>query len=162
MEIGMHLQAGLGKISVLVFLLIVTGIFLTFVSYSGTYKETCIGNNLALTNVTPTIQTIAYFSNEPKGKHRLIRGRIEFLIVEDNFIAGYLSTRFFKEDELLGLEGENDKEGFFIVNKSDRNVESGLNGNTFFQSLEDKYQKKLVDFIKPNQVQKFGECNLGN
>lgn len=154
----MQRLAGLN--SIIVFLIITIGLTFFFNQLSAdTYKQTCIGNTFVLTNITPTIQTIAKLSRkEDGGKVSLIRGRIEFMAVTNKAIIGYLSTRFFKEDDLIGLEGDNDKEGFFIIRKKDSSVELGLDGKTFFNKMEDQYHQKNIEFLKPEQIPEFGEC----
>ena len=153
----MYPLAGLNKVKVaiVIFLFVFAGMSQSF---SGTYKQTCLGDNYVLTYVTPTIQTIAFYSKQYGGKHSLLRGRIEFLAVDDRFVAGYLSTRFFKEDELVDLAGENDKEGFFIVSKHDGSVMSGIDGGSFFKVMEEQYHAKLINFFKPDQAIEFGNC----
>lgn len=120
--------------------------------FSSSYKEIKLKDSYILTLVTPTIQTLAVFSKEYNGKMRILRGKIEFISIEEGVISGYLSTRYFKEDELFDLSEPNDKEGFFIIRLKDGNVISGLDGSTFFQKLENDYGYKDIEFLKPEQV----------
>ena len=151
----MNLLAGLNKVVTIVFMLALATIN---VGCSDAHKQICMGDDFVLTYVTPTIQTVAIYSKQYGGKHRLIRGRIEFMSVNHRYIAGYLSTRFFEEDRLIDLAEENDREGFFIVNKLDANVLSGIDGKTFFNVMEKQYGDKLIKFIKPNQASDYGSC----
>ena len=153
----MHPLAGLNKTVIITLVLVLGGISQVLPS---SYKQTCLGDDYILTIVTPTIQTIALYSKRYGGKHSLLRGRIEFMAVSDEFIAGYLSTRFFKEDDLVDLAGENDKEGFYIVRKMDGKVISGINGGLFFQLMEEQYHKKLIDFFKPDEAVEVGNCQI--
>ena len=148
--------AGLNKIVAIALVVVLVGISQVFTTDD--YKQTCLGNNYVLTFITPTIQTIAFYSKKYGGKHSLLRGRIELIAVSDEFVAGYLSTRFFNEDGLIDLAGENDKEGFYIVRKVDGKVISGISGSLFFRLIDKQYHRKLIDFIKPEEVVEFGDC----
>ncbi len=74
-----------------------------------------LGNGYFLDKVTPTIHTIQY---RPLSIW-LIRGVIKINNVSEDYFCGYLSTKYFKEDSLIGLEGEYDKEGYFIIWKKE-------------------------------------------
>ena len=148
-----------GRNKIIFFLLFSVG-FIFFKKLSAdNYNQICIGDNYLLTNATPTIQTIAAISSkEYSGKFSLIRGRIEFMAINNKVIVGYLSVRFFKEDELVDLAGNYDKEGFFIIRKDDGYIESGLDGQSFFKQMEKNYQQKEFNFLKPEQITAVGEC----
>lgn len=131
-------------------------------AFANGYKETCIGDNLVLTVVTPTIQTIAVLESSSGGKNRLIRGDLQYLAVEEAFVAGYLSTSFFVADSLVGLEGPDDKEGYFVIDRVSRNVTSGIDsriGALLF--LRGRYGAQDIHFVEPNEIKEWAGCNAG-
>ena len=115
-----------------------------------------LGGNYYLIITSPTIHLISQENGtidgySIQGRHSLIRGKIEFLYSDDSVISGYLSTRFFKEDGLIGLERKNDKEGFFIIDKNIGLVEAGLTGDIFFSQMEQRYHQKHIKFLRPDE-----------
>lgn len=122
------------------------------------YSEACIDESFVFTYVTPTIQTISIRKGNEGGKSRIIRGKIEMVSVRDQFIAGYLSTRYFKDDDLVDLKGEHDLEGFFIIDTEFGAVRSGLDGLSFFQSLDRTYAVAELDYLSSHEASKLGEC----
>ena len=109
-----------------------------------TYRY-CFDYGYDLQYITGTIQTIG---RKKQNRHTwLLRGNIKKFYTSKNYIIGYLSTKYFKEDKLLGLEGNNDKEGYFIVNLKTEKIESGLNEEDF----NEKVHKVLG--IKSSEIQ---------
>ena len=89
----------------------------------------CIGNGYDIRYITNTIQTIG---RDGDGKHRwFLRGKIDKFYANEYYVVGYLSIKNFKEDRLVGLEGEYDKEGYFIVELKYQKVWSGLSEHKF-------------------------------
>lgn len=151
----MNLLAGLNKVALFSIVVIVV---ITSNVYSGIHKQICMGDNYVLTNVTPTIQTIAVYSKAYESKTSIIRGKIEFMAVESRYIAGYLSIRFFVDDELTNLSGKYDKEGFFIINKYNGDVISGIDGLLYFKLMKERYNITNINFFKPEQAVEFAKC----
>ncbi len=80
------------------------------------------------------------------------------MAVGDSYLAGYLSARFFEEDSPIGLTGENDREGFFIVGKESTTVMSGLSGASFFRVMEEEHGAKMIAFFLPTQAVAYAGC----
>ena len=129
------------------------------IASSEIYRDACIDESFVFTYVTPTIQTIAVKKGEEGGKSRLLRGKIEMLSVGGKFIAGYLSTRFFVDDDLVGLAGEYDLEGFFILEKEAATVHAGLDGLSFFRFLDENYGVESLDYLSSREAAAMGDCH---
>lgn len=98
------------KISLALAVALAGGVFLI----KDAFREYCLIDNYVLREVTSTIQTV---SRELGGNRSewIIRGRVTKITVVDNHIIGYLSLAYVEEDGLVGLEGPNDKEGYFAI-----------------------------------------------
>ena len=132
------------------FTLILLIIYIIVRIFYNMHKYTyCLENNYELYYNTDTIQgihkTIAQVP--PLYLSVNIRGNIKKFYTSRNYIVGYLSTKYFKEDKLLGLEGDNDKEGYFIINLKTEKIESGLTEKEF----DEKVHK--IFGIKSNEIQ---------
>jgi hypothetical protein len=94
----------------------------------------CVAPNLFYGERTPTIKLFfSYLDIKQKniGYHRLIRGDILGFQIRGNHLMGYLSTKNFAEDDLFGLEGDHDKERYFILDLKSREISSGLSKSNF-------------------------------
>ena len=128
----------------LIFILIVLILFI-YSDENSTYKI-CLSHNLVITHVHSTIDTIGFYPNENTPlKKRLIRGKLKGYAVKGDYLFGYISTEFFKDDGLIGLEGEHDKEGYFIIDMSQKRVlKSGLSKDDYTNAIRNML---LIDEI---------------
>lgn len=111
--------------------------------------EICLKHNLIITNVFNNLQTIAYFSEEYNGKMRLMRGYIDGYRVIDDYLVGYLSTEYLKDQDLEKYKEENDKHGYFVINMPNKSIVSGLSKSEFLKFITNNLQmEELPDFQK--------------
>ena len=104
------------------------GLFYNYFSY-----RYCIGNGYDIRYITNTIQTIGRVGG--RGHRWYLRGKIDKFYANKYYVVGYLSTKNFKDDGLVGLEGEYDKEGYFIFNIKKRNIQSGLTRKKYIEKV---------------------------
>ncbi len=157
-EIGMKHLVGKNKKWDFILLAVFFILFSTNKFLSSSMQQVNLGEDFYFIITSPTIHLISQKNGTVdgypvQGEHSLVRGKIEFLYFDDSVISGYLSTRFFKEDGLIGLERRNDKEGFFIIDKSIGSVEAGLTGDIFFSRMEQRYHQKNIKFLRPDEIE---------
>lgn len=98
------------KISLALAVALAGGVFLI----KDAFREYCLVGNYVLREVASTIQTVSRELGEDRSEW-IIRGRITKITAVDNYIIGYLSLAYIEKDGLVGLEGPNDKEGYFVI-----------------------------------------------
>ena len=122
--------------------------FLALVASCNLEGQIDLGQGFVLKNSTPTINTIGKpLGDGGGGQIRMIRGDIKKYYFDSRIIAGYLSIKSFPDDGLLGLESENDKEGYFIIFKDMGNIISGLTKENFQKKLRAERLSQEVNFI---------------
>jgi len=126
-------------ILMLILLMIIIYVFIGLF-YSKNKHKYCLNNLYDITYVTDTIHSFG--RNIDNGHIWLMRGEIKEFYDNEEYFFGYLSTKNFKNDGLVGLEEKYDKEGYFIVNLKTGKIESGLS--------EKRYTKKLFNDLKIN------------
>lgn len=99
-------------------------------SFSGAPNMGCVSGDYYMFNVTPTIQTL---SKRVKNNlyNRVLRGKIEKYYVYGRYVLGYLSTRYFVDDHLIGFSEPEDLEGFFIFDAEEEELLSGMSDNEY-------------------------------
>ncbi len=126
------------KLILIVFMFLMI-IFISLL-YSKNSHKYCLNNSYDISYVTDTINTFG--RNIDNGHIWLMRGDIKYFYDDEEYFFGYLSTKNFKNDGLIGVEEKYDKEGYFIVNLKTGKIESGLS--------QKRYSKKLFNYLKIN------------
>lgn len=94
-------------------------------------NTTDLGSGYFIVRESETIQFIRY---APLSIW-LIRGKVKINHVSKSYICGYLSTAYYKEDDLIGLEGKYDKEGYFFIWKKKLNFDDYEHGEVVYSGL---------------------------
>ena len=102
------------------------------------------------TYISESIHTVSQLDTRygSEGYIRIIRGKIEKYQIVKHFLVGYLSMRYTVEDGLKDFLGENDKEGYFIVDLKSNLVKSGL---ALTEALRNS---KMLNFEFPSTFKK--------
>ena len=96
--------------------------FLLLFSCRNRLEKYCLGEGYTYIKSSPTIQTISLDTDSS----RILRGHIQLLNKIQNKLVGYLNIENFEIDGLVGLEGQNDIEGFFIIDIAKQELQVGL------------------------------------
>ena len=108
--------------------------------------EIQLKHRVMIVYVHSTLHTVSYYSKTYDGQIGLLRGYIDGYREIDDYLVGYLSLRYLKENDLEEYGWENDREGYFIINMKSKKVRSGL-------SLE-QYKIILSEDLKINELPK--------
>ena len=135
-------------VAIFVFVLILISIWYA-INYDPDSFSICLPNGCVINQATDNLHAIYLqrkISTAKDNGIRLIRGFIKGYSVYTNIVVGYLSTEYFEEMEIDGMEGPNDVEGYFIIDTKTENVLSGLRQDELESLLKNKY---LIEKIKP-------------
>jgi len=119
------------------------------INYDSDTFSICLPNGWVINQATENLHAIYLPRKVFKVKDngiRIIRGFIKGYSVYADIVVGYLSTEYFEEMQIDGMEGPNDTEGYFIIDTKNAKILSGLSKNEVKAFLKNKY---LIEEIKP-------------
>lgn len=124
-------------------------LFLSFASFifvnvivSNANDRMCVDGGYYVLEVTDTFHTIN------KKESHIIQGFVTKIITKQNFIIGYLTLKYAQENDLTGLLGSLDKEGYFLINTKTNSLDVGLSEN------------KILELTKSNGISMIIEKDL--
>lgn len=134
-------------LSITALLIVIIGGYV--INYDSNTFSICLANGCVITQATDKLHIIYLPNDNEEDKEiRIIRGFIEGYSVYGNIIAGYLTTEYFHELRINGMEGPADIEGYFIINNADKSVRSGLTKSQFEDIIKKEYSVNIRPFKK--------------